>query len=262
MPRLTTTPTPISLWHFDGDLTDEMGVADLTVAHGTRSIARYGIGPDGGSQRALFCDGFFEAISADPAPSALRITGALTVQAIVCPVGTLADTGGLSILVACSGEPEGSDIESGNFLYDLRLTDGRVLATFTEKGVGVNIGPTSSGTALQDGVWQHVALTRSAAGVTRMFLDGVQLSEDTLDMPTGGTLDRVRIGGWNHSRAPSADAGFWGLLSSVKICNTDLTFPQIVTEYEESVGSIIETGTVFSNTPRRSLLPYADWPRH
>lgn len=220
------THTPVSLWQFDGDLTDVQGIEDLTVSTGT---ARYGPGPAPGT-RSLYCDGglYITGVSS-PAPAALRILGSMTYEALIRPTIIQGLPFG-DMPFSCSGD-DTSETTPNNILWNFRLRDDLNYPSADYEGAAAANQFIQADILLPPNQWAHIAYTRDTSGgggavVTRLYVNGRTVARvDAGILPTDGANAIIKVGDDNVGNTP-----YEGYLAGLKVMNIALTPAQVLAE--------------------------------
>lgn len=219
-----TTHNPVALWQFNGDMLDSGSAGEnLTLETGTTLWAP---GPVPGT-RAFNFNGATRLVGAATAAAALRITGDMTVEALVRP-GTATTIGYLAL---CAGDL-GSETEANNMLWALRFNTQQnlLLDSSWENGAGVNNDVSNAIEEAWRYEWLHVAVTREA-NVGKLWLQGRNIATSgVLSAPTGGTSARIRLGCGNV-----AGQFISASLSSVKVCDFALSQAQLQDEVRRTM---------------------------
>jgi hypothetical protein len=158
--------------------------------------------------------------------ASLRIFGALTVQALLVMRGTPIN----AYVAAFDGAGE---LEAANYAWALRLTSQDALYYFSESGLGTNADFTSTGNVKKLpvlGVPFLAAFTRTAGGVVKFYLNGLQFGDDSgaLTAPTGATTSQLAI---NDSGAGFAE------IFGLKIVAARLNAAEMKAEYNRTLGT-------------------------
>lgn len=108
--------------------------------------------------------------------------------------------------------------------FELRLVDTRP-QVFVFDGLSVQTVQTDTGSiTIRDGAWHHIAMTRSAAGVTKVYLDGVVVGTSTIDVNVlrqQGRLDSLCLG---RRRVGSLSGLYFsGLMDDVRLYSKELS---------------------------------------
>ena len=212
--RFDLTHSPVALYHFDGTLNDSSG-NNLHIDSGTptyREIFPNFIGLS--STQPLLQRSIHDPL--------LTITGAVTVECLAVLTGT-----GSFVVAAFTATGE---TEATNILWQLDSPTGDGLRNFWEFGAGTNGG---TGEILGNRVLPrlhvpcHLAITRASDGVSRAYVNGVQLGSTTsaLTLPTGGSTSNLQI-------AAASNIAKFGL----KVIAAELTPGEIAAEYNRTLG--------------------------
>lgn len=220
----TTLYDPIGLWQFNGSKVDASGHGlDLSLGAGTELYAALG----GTRLTGAYFDGstyFSHAFDA-----LLQIPGAITIECLVSfPFAAAAPN---SYWFAEFAGPDEDPVN--NMLYSLALGSAH-WSYLAEKDGGVNIPYDGGRYNIPIGVPTHLALTRSAGQVVKMYMQGTLFATSgVLDAPTDGTASILRIGSDNGGTGllPSGTT-----LASMKICAIELTAAQILGECVSTIG--------------------------
>ena len=162
--------------------------AQLTVDHdgrGPGSVSVTGVGSAGAAANSVLLDGVDDYVIIDGDPAALKLTGAMTVEAwFKHPAVAVAPPA----VIASKAGPGGP-----SWVMDLSSTDGNI-EFLAFGGNGASPSGAASAQNLNDGVWHH------AAGVwdgiePRLYIDGVLAAVGpTSTGPLFDTTDAVVIG--------------------------------------------------------------------
>ena len=223
--ELDTTPDPVALYNFNGNLDDSSDTgADLTINGGGNNLF-YPNFLLSGSQSAYF-DG--STCYFAPEDDALEITGDLTLLVIT---NVSANPSDYVALVTHGGT---NDAESENFLYGLYLNSNEELYWFQEKDAGTNLDYTLTGYPIPLDQWVMIGATRTS-NVIQFWLNGAKLGSSTsLSAPTGGGDGQLFIGSEN----PGTQYRYTGHIKSVKIIASALTEAQMMEEFEQITGDL------------------------
>ncbi len=235
---LDTTHSPVGLWWFDGDLTDETTNDDLSVNAGT---LQYTASHEHGRQAARLRDNAVRLLGAAPAPAPLLVTGDVTVEAVVLfdtTVGT--DTFGTT-LIGCNGIG-GNAAASQNALYSLQASGlygtGQMVPQFLWENSETYQYIDDENMLLTLGQWYHIVGVREAAGGGlcdgRLYVNGQLIDEQTdLPYPTDGSASRMTVG-----RDTNGAGGGWlgGIISSAKVIDRALSAREVLGEYQYVAG--------------------------
>jgi hypothetical protein len=174
-------------------------------------------------------------VGATPAAASIRITGNVTVEAVVM-MGSGAGLAG--VICVCSGNNT-DETEAGNALFKCFITDTDVgfPSFFWENGAGANNQLTATLYTIIRHRWTHIAWVRDVSGgagatTARIYINGFLAAESlTLNPPTGGTTARLWIGGGENVASQ-----FWpGHISSVKVIAAALTQAQVQDEVRRTI---------------------------
>jgi hypothetical protein len=221
-----TTHSPVALWNFNSTLNDTSGNSrHLTLQAGTTRYMSIFPGLTG----AWFDGSTYYRLAHT---AALDIVGAMTVEAIITVGGVLAADAYIVSHAAPNGAGESTD---NNYLWSMGV-QGSVANdfwAFWEYGAGSNVTVDAAvGPAPYTPI--HVAMTRSATGVTKFYINGVL-------MYTSGanTIAEVGASPTQYTTVGANDAGgatFTGGICSLKIIASELTAAQILAEYQRTIG--------------------------
>ena len=143
----------------------------------------------------------------------LKLSGAVTVQAWVRPSSFANDP---RLLYQGDG--------GAVILYQLFITAGGAVAFTWSDGAGLQGVVTSDGVIVVGNTY-HVVATRSAALLTRIYVNGVQVAEATLTTAPPGDPSFFILGGLPGQF-------FDGTIDEVAVHNVALTGPQVADLYE------------------------------
>lgn len=226
----TATFSPIALYQFDGDLTDQTGTVGTLVTHGTGGPFYGEVAP---GLRGLHLDGLY-AVKRNAVVSAVNLVGEMTLEMILAIYAT-PTSGNVHTLVDCG---ESGETSNDNRLYVLRydfLTFGpRSVTLFWENAEGFNIFEQTPYN-LPLGRPFHLAYARVSAGGgafrNRIYVNGnlVHESSSTYAGPSFGVspIQKLFIGAGSE---PVISAPFIGGIASLKIHNVALTGAQIASD--------------------------------
>jgi hypothetical protein len=212
--KLDATHSPVGLWLFEDDMTDETASGyDLTVSGGTE---RYG------SVNGLKGFHFAEPTNLyhNVGSTALEITGDMTIEAILFHQGF----SGIQNIVSYGGFP-GVETEVTNILYEFGNINGLQLRSDWEySGFYINELLTVDG-SLPLCQLTHLAWVRDADFV-KFYVDGKQVGATSPEQqtPTGGGDCRLQVGTETLS----------GVLCCLKIVASALSDGEVWSEYERT----------------------------
>jgi hypothetical protein len=212
--KLDATHSPVGLWLFEDDMTDETASGyDLTVSGGTE---RYG------SVNGLKGFHFAEPTNLyhNVGSTALEITGDMTIEAILFHQ----NFSGIQNIVSYGGFP-GVETEVTNILYEFGNINGLQLRSDWEySGFYINELLTVDG-SLPLCQLTHLAWVRDADFV-KFYVDGKQVGATSPEQqtPTGGGDCRLQVGTETLS----------GVLCCLKIVASALSDGEVWSEYERT----------------------------
>lgn len=217
-----TTHSPVGLWQFDGDLSDDSGNSlDLSVASGTAVYTSIG------GIRFFYFDG--STYLSRVAAAGLQITGALTIEAIVC-MRRGADDATNEYILSCG---DNGETEITNTLYSVRTGNSTAeIQVFHEYGAGTNALHAFDNATIPDSAPCHLAVTRASNGTTyKLYIDGVLLdTEEATSAPTGGGDAFLTVGAQETGTSLAKMH-----IASLKIINSELTAAQVLAEARRTV---------------------------
>lgn len=219
----TTRYNPVGLWQGNGDLLDASGNG-LTLSANAEAI----YGPLGATGlRGIAFSGvnyYFRAFNA-----LLQITGALTVEMLCAFPNPMPPAAGHWFFTfAGAGE-----LEANNYLYSLFVSASK-WGYLAEQGAGGDINYDAGRYGIPQGKPFHLAMTRSAGQVLNLYQNGnLFATSGVLAAPTGGGTSTLQIGASDSgtSQLPNGT-----VLSSIKICASELSAAQILGEYQLTIG--------------------------
>lgn len=240
------THSPVALYQFESNLNDSSGNG-LHLTNGGTQPTKYGdMTP--GMKGVVISNSttFFERASNDPL---LTITEAVTIEAIINIVNMTAD-GTIGAYVVSFGGNSGLEVD--NLLYSLFMKS--TTSPPLPFGIGIpngdmdmswEYGAVPTTVTYRDtinfvprGVPVHIAITRSSGPnpIVRTYISGTLTSTSAAfvgQAATGGTTSRLRIG---IDQTESAQAQFFGIISSVKIIASQLSDSDVKAEYNRTLG--------------------------
>jgi len=205
--KLPDAHSPVALYHFDGDLTDQGSAEEDFAATGNEI---YIVVPSTG-QRSLYLDG--STSLAASANAATQITGDYTVEMAI----RLEEWSGILITQGGLGETQAE-----NTLFGTRISSGD-LSYIAEQGAGSNITYALSGYRVPLNVDFLLQEVRESNQVS-WYINGRQIgaSSSGLVAPDGGSSGWLSLGdifgGGNHPK---------GVLHSLRILSQALTPSQL-----------------------------------
>lgn len=191
---------------------------DLSVVYGT---LRYS------STEGTICAAFGgdTELYAAATTSALRITGALTVEA-VAQTSAIANQS----IVRMEGSLTENSVD--NILYGL-ITDATAgkIKYISENGSGTDSDATF-GAYCPVGSLAHVAMTRDGSGNVRLYINGALVgTAESTTPPDGGSNGTLRIGG------DQAVSYRWlGCIASARVTPDEMTAAEILSAYQQVKG--------------------------
>jgi len=196
------------------------------VLYGDAALVAGG-GVSGG---ALHLDGGYDYMEAGAIGDyVMAVNGDVTLSAWVRAEAVSSDSGYGSVLMAYATNDYYTEDEETNYAWYLSLRPDGSLTGFWEHGDGANVQVVSTvSSALLDGEWHHVALTRDAGALeARFYEDGGQLggAVSYTHNATGGGRGMVYLGSDTPSWAGLYDFG--GLLDEICVFDSVLTPEQI-----------------------------------
>lgn len=239
LPHSASTFSPVALYQLNGTLNATVG-SNLTLTAGTAQYAK-----------VQKLHGFwFSRVTDEPllataaAVPALAVTGAITVE-FICLLSVW--TGNLVYYGIPGGSAPGS--ESENRLWSLektlidpstaKITDG--ITARWNYGAGSSdetVAMVGGGFGSMLDSLAHVAWTRSSDGLTnKLYVNGrLVKTTSASNAPTGGGSSSCRLNVWGPTGISYSDAV--GFMASLKICASELSAANILTEYEYCFGNV------------------------
>jgi hypothetical protein len=215
------THSPVALWQLAGSLADTSGSAiGLTV----NSLTQYAeLTPLIKGWDGLGGNGFHSTVTS---PAALRITGDITIEAIVRQPDNLRGAGSARNIIAFDSNVAGS---TGNCLYSIGITTGGFPTWTQQNGAKVTATYTLTTDIFPSGLF-HLAVTRTS-NVVQIYVNGAPLgaASGALTTPTDGTASNFQFG--SQGGAPLAV-----MLASLKVIASALTAAQVKAEYNRTLG--------------------------
>lgn len=211
---------PVALYHFDGDGIDDRtgGGRDLAVETGEMHYLTH---------NGIACGAFSGDESLKAATdSALRILGAVTIEAVIMQFSTAVGT-----IIQVAGDAA-VESEENNVVYSAGMIApvGKI-NYFSEYGAGLNnwvysdIIPPLGSLCL-------ATITRDAAGNVSFYIDGVLRDGPSASTPpTGGTVANLRIGN-NFDQT----SGFVGLISSCRVTDEEFSAATVAAVWDQVKG--------------------------
>lgn len=181
-----------ALFHFDNALTDATGTVSLTNVNGTYSNSVYKFGG-----YSLSLNGSNAYVYAASPGNAAKMAGAFTLEAWIYPTSFNASYSAIFDCRASSGSANG-------FIFDLH-PDGKLTLYSTAE--------TKSSGAPTLNAWNHVALTRDAAGLMTFWLNGIGVG--TLTNTSNFSDGAFYIG----RQATGSDSFFPGYIDDFRLTN-------------------------------------------
>lgn len=238
---------PVGLWNFDANFGDVSPTNEPFVQ--PQPGFEYWTGGHAPFTQAVYIENGGTGLSgaSSPAPAALRVTGDVTIQAVI-KVDTLvsgATTYG-STIAACVGDTS-STASAENALYGLRLrstftgTPQRLVPEFFWEDGATEIRARNDAFELAPHTWYHIVGTRESVGgglsVGRLFVNGIQVAATSGADANDGANATMLIG----QRLGEALGG-WGdwVMSGLKIIDRQLTPGEIRAEWNRVAGLEIE----------------------
>jgi len=215
-------------WRFDGNLSDTSG----NSLHGTWAgggSSAFGTGPEGSP--CIFLDGS-HYVKRPVNDAALRM-GTMTVEAYIKPT-------------VLGGQQNILDFRQSNGGYDLRLM-GNQQAQFTIQLSGSNgIGITTHIGSVAANQWVHVAATRDAASVSRIYINGsLHRTTSSTSNATNSTFP-FQVGRPVFTAFPHF---FHGFIDHVRVSNTALSPDQFLSPVVDCNGNgVIDNADIANGT--------------
>jgi hypothetical protein len=221
----TTSYSPVGLWQFNTNKNDSSGNGlNLSLGAGAEIYAALG----GTRLVGAFFNGASYFVHAYDA--LLKITGALTVEMLLAfPIAPVNATDYWILNFGAAG----GGGEPNNILYSTYITS-QIWGYWARKDAAVNIRWEIAKYRSSVGLPNHLAMTRSAGQVVKYYINGHLFgTSGVLDTPTGGTASTLWIGCDNVG---TARVPIGTIISSVKICASELTGAQILGEAQSTIG--------------------------
>ena len=240
--HVDTTPlTPVVAYPLDGTLADSSGNGyDLSIAGGSEEYSGMNHVPGDSS---FFSSGNWLTATA---PAALLL-GEMTAMAWINP----------SVFGSCMIFGFGGNGESlpTNILWSIGLETSGRLRVFHEYGAGSNELYNTANYTLREGLDQHVAISRSADGLTyKIYVNGVFVETIvTANAPADGSSGFITVG---------ADPGgldpYSGAVWDIAVFDSQLTDVQIQEEYLRQVGQspVVRIGRALHGLDHSPLALY------
>lgn len=229
--KLDTSYSPVGLWQFDGDLTDD-GSANETLTAGVGTATYTNVQSE--SKQSLIMTPAEGIGGVDPAPAALRVSGDVTVQLVYTPlVEEIGNFG--SGLFLCHGNAAG---EAENEMYMLLLenTAGKLEPLFRyEHGANTRVTTKAAPAVyLTAGEPQHILARRWDAGggstSTDLWVNGTQIASLTGQTAcSGGSAAYIQFGVSGGNIAVQ-----YGLYHAAKVVDRKLTDAEVAAEFSRT----------------------------
>jgi len=196
----------MGFWNFNedsgGKLRDRspQKLADGTISGATLTNGKYG--------KALDFDGSNDYVSI-PADERLHLTGKTTIEAWVKYDGAGTGTGSVDTIVA----------QAGHFWIFTRRTGDSAGKIVFESGNTPWVPDVYSDSALETGVWTHIAVVRTSNIHVKIYINGLLDGEGDTYAPNGNSANTLYIGGYAGTYH-----NFNGAIDEVRISNFEATF--------------------------------------
>jgi expansin (peptidoglycan-binding protein) len=234
----TCTPAPVGLiawWNADNNALDSRGRSNGALRNGTTFAA-------GQNGQAFSFDGVNDSIDTSAAPNPNLNFGGnnFTIEAWV----NFTSTGGLRTVY-------GVGYSTNPFvLFAINASDRAEFRIRDNAGVALNVAGT---TALNDGVWHHIAGVREGT-TARLYVDGTQQGGDVSNPAFGSIVNICNfafIGGFNSTGvcATPIENFFSGLIDEVSLYDRALSPTEIA--------AIHAAGTAGKCKPTATVVPPA-----
>jgi hypothetical protein len=221
--KLSTSPTPVGLWLFNGDLNDSSG-NDFHLTGTPREYTT--AAKDRIAGAVLEAAGWTRAYNAN-----LKIAGALTIDVI----GVFQNPGTSQFLVSYG---KAGELLADNELYAFYITSDLALGLAWEHSAGTGVGVTTSAGVVPVGVPTHLTATRDASGFVALYVDGVDVGTGTATAPTGGdsTSSFLTIGDRSEAPGSSYLTAPGTIFHCVKIQSAESTGTAVKQGYNQALG--------------------------
>lgn len=219
--KLDTTYSPVGLWLFDGDLTDDSGNG-FTLS----GTASYTSVPRDNQKGLCYRSTLTRGVKDAP----LSLMGAVTIEL----TGTLLSSTANQCFF-CFGKS--GEVEADNHAYIGMVTQNRAMFLFWESGAGVDRQVTSPDGVVPIGIPSHLVWTRDGSdpAEVNLYVNGVNVHTGSDVAATGGTAATcaLRVGTDSVGRYPILEGS---VLTSLKIIDGELTPAQVMDEYNRVLG--------------------------
>lgn len=242
----STTPagTIQGLWQFQGDITDDSANSyDLTLAGSVGGVARYApIHCGGGSRLGFVFLGDTWLTRSTSSSANLDIGGALTIEALICPLNLTQSSSSDSWLTQYAGIITLSDTSFSSPVSNARyqLATGLASASvaylaYAHETAAPALASTFDTAPALPGLLQHLCVTRDSAGTAiNIYVNGVLRKTDTLSAGPGSAGDTLQIGTLNAN----AGAGytFRGWMGGLAVIDAELSAAQVLARANYALG--------------------------
>lgn len=224
---------PVSYWHLNETsgttASDVMRVQNLTYDSSVTLNNLTGPIKGAGDTSPLFTTGSsWAGAKSDSIATPLRLTGALSYEAWIYPTSL----GGYPII----------RMDNGSNQNNLGFFIGNPSGALQVQQFSSDYFNLFSTGTLTANKWQHVVVTRSAAGTDFIFyINGISAGSGTLAAPSVTPI-KMAVGG-----TPSSTVGFQGNLAEVAVYNTTLTAQQVRAHYQRGIAQL--SNTVLADGP-------------
>lgn len=131
-------------------------------------------------------------------------------------------------------------VEGDNWPFGLQVVQAGANANFRYVHHSGAMSPkTLDTTLLATRCWMHVAVTRTAGGLTTFYIDGQASTNSTLTMPTGGGNTSLRFGA-GRRHIDMALRPFEGYISEVRISDVARDASAILASYNAGKGTLTQ----------------------